>query len=404
MNPPDGHAARRQLWLVAAVLVMAMSVWFSTAAVLPSLVGAWGISTGDASWLTTAVQLGFVAGAILSALANLADRLPIRLAIAGGAIGAALTNLLVALIAHSLLSALPLRFLTGMSLALVYPLGVKLMASWFLGGRGLAMGIVLGALTLGSAAPQLVNAFGTLDWRGVLVATSAIAMCGGLAALSLRQGPLLKPGAPLRPGYVIEMFADRRQRLINFGYLGHMWELYAFWTWLPTFLAAGLAARGVGDGRTTVSLLSFAAIGIAGVAGCVVAGAAARRAGSLPVAQLALALSGTCCLVSGLVYGAAPWLLVAVVAVWGFAVIADSAQFSAALSDAADPHYVGTALTAQMAIGFVITVATIRLLPVVADQIGWRWAPTALALGPAAGVLALRGLLARPVHAISQPS
>jgi MFS family permease len=398
-------AARRQLLLVALVQILAMSVWFSTAAVVPSLVRAWHISTQNASWLTTAVQLGFVSGALLSALLNLPDRVRIPRLIAGGAAGAAATTVLVPLLAHGLATALPLRFLTGMSLALVYPPGVKLMASWFAVGRGLAMGVVVGALTIGSAAPQLVNGLGTLAWRGVLGTTTVLALAGALVALTLREGPLLEPATRLHPRYVAEMFADRRQRLANFGYFGHMWELYAFWTWLPAYLAASLAAWHAGaGGRMTVGLLAFGVIGLAGALGCVGAGVLARRLGSVRVARAALTSSGICCLLSGLFYGAPPWVLVPLLAVWGVAVIADSAQFSAWLSDAADSRYVGTALTAQFAIGFLITVVTIRILPLVADGIGWRWALTALALGPAGGVLAMRGLVSAPrLAAPAQP-
>jgi MFS family permease len=385
--------ARRQLWLVAVVQVLAMSVWFSAAAVVPSLSAEWDISTSAASWLTTSVQLGFVAGALLSALLNLADRVHLPRLIAASALLAALTNVLIPVFGNGLAAAVPMRFLTGMALAGVYPTGVKLMASWFRERRGLAMGVLVGALTLGSALPHLVNGFESLPWRTVLFVTTGLAVAAALIALALREGPLLAPGARLHPAYMIQMFADRRQRSINLGYFGHMWELYAFWTWLPTYLAASFAAWRIdADDRAVVELVAFGVIGIAGAAGCVIGGVLARRAGSVPVARWALVGSGACCAISGVVFGASPLLLVPVLAIWGFTVIADSAQFSAALSTAANPRYVGTALTAQMAIGFIITVGTIRLLPLVASEIGWRWAMSVLVLGPVAGVVALHGL------------
>jgi MFS family permease len=390
---PDRTQARRQLYLVAVVQVLAMSVWFSAAAVVPSLSVDWDISVSSASWLTTSVQLGFVAGAVLAALLNLADRIHLPRLIAASAALAALTNVLIPVFADGLAVAVPMRFLTGMALAGVYPTGVKLMASWFRQGRGLAMGVLLAALTLGSALPHLVNGFEVLPWRTVLFVTTAMAALAAAIALTLREGPLLGTGARLHPAYVARMFADRRQRLINFGYFGHMWELYAFWTWLPTYLAASLAAwRLDADDHAVVELVAFGVIGIAGAAGCVIGGVLAVRAGSVTVARWALAGSGVCCAVSGIVFGASPLLVVPVLAIWGFSVIADSAQFSAALSNAADPRYVGTALTAQMAIGFVITVGTIRLLPLIASDIGWRWAMSALVLGPVAGLAALRGV------------
>lgn len=385
--------ARRQLWLVAVVQVLAMSVWFSAAAVVPSLSAEWGISSSAASWLTTSVQLGFVAGAVLSALLNLADRIHLPRLIAASALLAALTNALIPVFGDGLAFAVPMRFLTGVALAGVYPTGVKLMASWFREGRGLAMGVLVGALTLGSALPHLVNGFEVLPWRTVLFVTTGLAAAAALIALALREGPLLASGSRLHPAYVVQMFADRRQRLINFGYFGHMWELYAFWTWLPTYLAASLAAwRIEADDRVVVELVAFGVIGVAGAAGCVVGGVLAGRAGSVRVARWALLGSGACCAVSGVVFGASPLLLVPVLAIWGFSVIADSAQFSAALSNAANPGYVGTALTGQMAIGFVITAGTIRLLPLIASEVGWRWAMSALVLGPAVGVVALHGV------------
>ena len=391
---PHPRHARRQLSLVAGIQVLATSVWFSTAAVVPSLRADWNVSDGAASWLTTSVQLGFVAGAVLSAFLNIADRVQLRWLMASCALVAAASTAAIPIFADGLELALPLRFVTGMALAGVYPTGVKLMASWFSAGRGLAMGVLVGALTLGSAVPHLVNGFDALPWREVLTVTSGLAVVAAIAALWLREGPLLMAGGPLHPGYVVRMFADRTQRLVNFGYAGHMWELYAFWTWVPAYLAASLAAwRPATGDRATVALLAFGVIGVAGAIGCVAAGAAARRFGSVRVAYWALFASGTCCVISGLVFGASPVLLLPVLAIWGFCVIADSAQLSAALSAAADPRYVGTALTAQMAIGFVITVATIRLLPLVAAEIGWRWALSVLSLGPAAALVALRGLV-----------
>jgi MFS family permease len=386
----------RQLWLVAAILVLATSVWFATAAVVPSLISAWRISPADASWLTTAVQLGFVTGAVSSAAVNLADRMRISALIATASALAGATTLLVPLLAHDLAWALPLRFLTGFALAGVYPPGVKLTASWFQSGRGLAMGLLIGAMTLGSGTPQFVNGVGTLPWQGVLIVTAALAFVAALLALRLREGPHLQRGARLRPAYVLEMFADRRQRLVNFGYFGHMWELYAFWTWLPAYLAASLTAwQADAGGRVTVGLAAFAVIGVAGAAGALIGGAAARRLGSERVALWAMVVSGGCSALSGLIFGAPPWLLAPLLCLWGLAVTADSAQFSAALSDATDARYVGTALTVQYAIGFLITIATIRLLPTVADAIGWRWALTVLTLGPISGVLAMRGLVRR---------
>jgi MFS family permease len=392
----DGRLTRErylQLALVAGVQVLAMSVWFSTAAVVPTLTAEWRVSTSAASWLTTSVQLGFATGAVGSALLNLADRVHVPRLMAIGSLGAAATTALVPLTAHGLVTAVPLRFLTGAALALVYPPGIKHVTSWFAERRGLSIGIVVAALTVGSSTPDLVNGLGRLAWRDVLYVASALAVTAGIGALLLREGPFARAGAALRPAYVVEMFADRSQRLVNFGYFGHMWELYAFWAWLPAYLTASLSAwRPDAAGHRTVGVVAFGVIGIAGGVGCVSAGAWADRIGSTSVAFRSMAVSGACCLLSVAAFGSSPWLLLPLLAVWGFAVISDSAQFSAALSHAANPRYVGTALTAQMALGFVVTVVTIRILPTVADATGWRWALAVLAFGPATGALAMRSL------------
>ena len=268
-----------------------------------------------------------------------------------------------------------LRFATGIALAGVYPAGVKLMASWFRTGRGAAMGALAGALTLGLRRTWSTGSAGCRGKRSSSSRACWPSPPGG-AALRLREGPLLGVGAPLHPAYVREMFLDRAQRRVNLGdFFGHMWELYAFWTWLPAYLLASLEAWDPRtDWRVGAGLAAFAVIGVAGAAGRIARGLAARRVGSARVAFLAMVVSAAGAgVLSGLVFGVGPWLLLPFLIVWGFAVIADSAQFSAALSDAADPRYVGTALAAQMAIGFIITVATIRLLPLLADQVGWRW-------------------------------
>jgi MFS family permease len=387
--------ARRQLWYIALVQVLAVSLWFSASAVSTSLSREWGITSTGESLLTTSVQLGFVAGAVTSALFNLADRVAPHLLMAAAAVSGAALNAGVALFSDGLGSALVLRFFTGVALAGVYPVGMKVMTTWFARGRGLALGIMVGALTLGSASPHLIRSAESLSWRPVVVSASVLALLGGLIALTLvRTGPHHTPTPPFDPRYVLRMFRDRRQRLINVGYLGHMWELYALWAWLPTFVAASLAARQQTDlDSSAVPWLTFASIGIAGAVGCVLAGRSAGRVGSLRVARVALGTSGLCCVLSPLFFGAHPAILVALLMVWGASVIADSAQFSSALSEAADDGYVGTALTAQTALGFTLTIVTIQLLPLVADLTGWRLALLFLALGPVVGTWSTSRLL-----------
>ena len=391
----DGLAdRRRQLAFIAAVLVLAMSLWFSTSAVVPALRAHWGITNQQAGWLTAAVQLGFVIGALLSAGCNLPDvvKQPRLMAVAA-ALGALMTAALAGW-SHGLASAIPLRFGTGFALAGVYPVGMRVMASWFDKGRGLALGVLVGALTLGSALPQLVNGVTTLPWRGVLFAASGLALLGALVAEKMvRTGPHLAAAPPFAPGYVIRMFRDRRQRLVNFGYLGHMWELYALWTWLPAYVAASFTEAGMhSHRRLVVGAIMFAAIGLAGAAGCLIAGRLADRHGRAEITIIAMALSGLCCVLAAPAFGLGPVGLVPLLLVWGAAVIADSAQFSAALTEVADPRYVGTALTAQTALGFLLTILTIQTLPVLVDAIGWRGAMPLLALGPLAGIAAMARL------------
>jgi len=381
----------RQLLLICAVEVLAMGLWFSASSVVPQLSDEWHLSDAGATWLTTSVQLGFVAGALTSAILNLPDRMPLTRLIGASALLAAAANAAVAVFAHGLALAIPLRFLTGVALAGVYPPGIKLMATWFRAGRGFAVGALVGALALGSGTPHLVNALPALDWQAVLSVASVLAVVGaGLAVATLHEGPYAAAAAPFAPGYVRRVFGDRAQRLVCFGYFGHMWELYAMWTWVPAYAAASFAAAGDGDpSRTSVELAAFAAVGVAGLAGCILGGLVADVRGRAAVTIWAMGVSGTCCVLAAAVYGLAPAVVVVLMLVWGMAVVADSAQFSTALTEVADPEYVGTAVTAQTAIGFAITVVSIRLLPGVRDAVGWRYAFLFLAVGPALGIVAM---------------
>ncbi|MFF5989996.1 MFS transporter [Prauserella flavalba] len=386
-----------QLGLIAAMQVFGLAVWFSASAVVPTLREVWHISDAQAVWLTASVQVGFVAGAITSAALNLPDRFPPQRVAACSALGAALVTAAVPVFADGFGVAVVLRLCTGFFLAGVYPVGMKLMASWFGStGRGLALGVLVGALTLGSALPQLLKGLGTLPWQGVLGAAAALGAVAALLAVTLvRPGPYLSGGAARhRPRYALEMFRERGPLLANLGYFGHMWELYALWTWLPSFVAAGTVAA-----DTTTGLVAFAAIGVAGFAGCLLGGWAADRYGRARAAGAALVVSGVCCVLSPLFYGSALPVLLVLLVVWGAAVIADSGVFSTALSEVADSRYVGTALTAQTAIGFLLTVVTINLVPVLADLTGWRYAFLVLAPGPILGALAMRALGGREAPA-----
>jgi MFS family permease len=381
------RTALRQLGFIAAVQVLVMATWFSASAVVPALRAEWGLSAAGATWLTASVQLGFVTGALTAAVLNLADRVPAHWLVATCALLAALATAAVAVLADGLGTAVPLRFATGVALAGVYPPGLKLMTSWFDRGRGLALGVLVGALTLGSALPQLISAFTALPWRAVLGVAAGLAAAGALLAIAcVRPGPLAASAPPFRPRYVFMLFRERGPRLANLGYFGHMWELYAMWTWLPAYLAASTATTGR---PLPVGVAAFLAIGVAGVGGCLLGGWLGDRVGRARLAALAMATSGTCCVAAAFAFGGPPLVVLALALVWGAAVIADSGLFSACTSQVVDPRYTGTALTTQVAIGFLLTVVTIQATPLVAERAGWPVAVALLGLGPAAGAVAM---------------
>jgi MFS family permease len=323
---------------------------------------------------------------------GLADRIRPHLLVAGCAAGAAACTLVMALLADGLMAAVPLRFATGAFLAGVYPVCMKLMASWSPpASRALAMGALIGCLALGSALPHLIDGLGRLNWRAVLIAAAATAFTASVVAGALvRPGPRFSSAAgPGRSRYALAMFADPGPRLVNLAYFGHMWELYALWTWLPTFLVVSRTTTTGLPAPAASGIDAFLAIGVAGLAGCLLGGWAADRVGRAATAAAALTVSGACCLLSPLFFTAGrPWLL-AFTVVWGAAVIADSGVFSTLLSELADRRYLGTALTTQTAIGFLLTIVTIQAIPLTAAVTGWRYAFLALAAGPMTALPAL---------------
>jgi MFS family permease len=378
------------LTLVSLAQLLAMGLWFGVSAVAPQIAHEWQLSESTTAWLTLAVQLGFVAGTLLSAILNLPDVLRVRYLFALCALLGAITNAVLAAFVTDVTLAIALRFVTGVMLAGVYPPGMKIIATWFKTGRGLALGVLVGALTLGKASPYLVNAFGSEHWRvnaGVLSIGAVLSSL--IVLLFVQDGPYALPNQPFDPAQIARVFTNRGVRLANLGYFGHMWELYAMWTWAPVMLRASIAASG--DSPRLAEAASFAVIG-AGAIGCVVAGLVADRIGRAVVAASAMAASGACCLVIGFLYGKGPVALLAVAAIWGATVVADSAQFSACVTEYADPRYIGTALTLQTCIGFLITTISIRMMPALVGRVGWQWAFAFLAPGPLLGIVAMMRL------------
>lgn len=376
--------------LLSLAELLAMGAWFSASAVVPALTTAWNLTESGRAWLTMSVQVGFVVGSFGSALLNLADRFPARRLFAISALLAALATLLIALLSHSLALALVLRFFTGFFLAGVYPVGMKIMATWTSADRGLGIGLLVGALTLGSASPHLLNALGGMhDWRFVLFLSAVLSALGGILALFIYEGPYRTASPRFNWKYAAEIFRVRELRLANFGYLGHMWELFAMWSWIAVFLISSFQISGLSS--TWASLAAFGAIGAGGL-GSLVAGKLADRLGRTTITIWSLGISGACCLLVGFLYGGSPILLTGLCLVWGFTIVADSAQFSAAVSELAEREYIGTALTLQTSLGFLLTLVTIRLVPTLESWVGWERTFLFLALGPLAGIWAMVAL------------
>jgi len=390
------------LVLLCLAELLAMSLWFTGTAVLPQLAQAWGSGLGAASWLTLAVQLGFVAGALFSAAFNLPDHFrPTRVFVFSSLAAAGCNALFAIVAAQHEIAAIVLRFFTGALLAGVYPTGMKILAGWFQRGRGFALGALVGALTVGSAVPHAVNALGSLaDCKLVVLSSSGLAlMAAAIVWATVREGPFDVSSPPFDVHQIGQVFLNSRLALANLGYLGHMWELYSMWGWIALILARS-AELGSGASRSALEAASFFAIAI-GAVGCLWAGRVSDRSSDDPAARLrqrsrvtiiAMAVSAACCLLTAIFFQHFP-LVLALAMLWGIAVIADSAQFSAVISEVADRRYVGTALTMQTALGFLLTAGSIRLTAYIGEHAGWRWAAASLAIGPLLGIWAMFTLM-----------
>lgn len=394
---PDSDPSRwRLLALLATAELFGMALWFAGSASAPQLALKWSLDGSQVALLTNAVQIGFVLGTALSALLNLADVIPARRLFAVSAVAGAVANLPLAF-SDSFALVLLSRLAAGACLAGVYPPAMKMAATWFRARRGLAVGTIVGALTVGKALPYLAQAIPDLSVRAIALAASGSALlAAALIWLGYRDGPYVFPARPFAWSRLADVLASRRYRLALGGYLGHMAELYSFWTWIAAFLAASEAARltrGVGAAAPPwlVGVLAFGVIAVGGI-GCVWGGLVADRIGRERLVIRAMTISGSCALLIGLAYGRSWWVLAPIALVWGFFVIADSAQFSVLATEHAPADAVGTALTLQVSLGFLLTTITIQVVPLLVDAIGWPWAFPLLAVGPMLGIVSIRRL------------
>jgi len=385
----------RTIILLSLSVLFSMGVYFSASAVVPALTKLWSLDDAGRAWLTMSVQLGFVIGAVLSSLTNLSDILPAPRLMAFSAFLAALSTALIGLIATSFPFALFLRLLTGIFLVGVYPVGMRIISTWTKEDRGLGIGLMVGALTIGSASPHIVNALGGVgDWKMVIYSAAGLAALGGLLALLfVEDGPYRTSTPKFNWKYVGQVVRNRELVLANAGYLGHMWELFAMWAWIQVFLTASFHAVGLNE--VWASAVAFVVIGIGGL-GSIIAGQLADKFGRTTVTIASLVTSGVCSIVVGFLFGGNPILLVILCLIWGFAIVADSAQFSAAVSELCQKEYTGTALTLQTSLGFLLTLVTIRLVPTLEGLFGWNWAFAFLALGPIVGIWAMYALRKSP--------
>jgi MFS family permease len=382
----------RSLALLVVAEVAGMSLWFISAAVLPDMLREAAVTPFRQAALSSGVQAGFVIGALGSAVLGLADRFDPRRVFAASAVGAGLVNAVLLVAPPGGAVAIAARVVTGALLAGVYPVGMKIAVGWGVKDRGLLVGLLVGAVTIGSAAPHLIALGSGADWRLSVAVASFVAGGGGLIVLASALGPFHGTAARFDPRVITAAWTNRRVRLAYAGYLGHMWELYAMWAWIAAAAAVSYGMHmPASEAEPLAKLTAFLSIAAGGVA-CALAGIAADRIGKAEITIIAMAVSGSCAVLAALTFGGPVWLTFAIVLVWGTAILPDSAQFSALVADHSPPEQAGSLLTLQTALGFALTIVTVQFTPLVAAALGWPVLLAGLALGPVFGIAAMRRL------------
>ena len=373
-----------------------MSLWFSASAVVPALKADYGIGGAQAAALSSSVALGFVAGTLISAVLGLADRLDPRAFFAASALAGAAANAATVLLAPTSIGFVALRFFVGMTIAGIYPVGIKMAATWAATDLGLLVGLLVAATTVGSAMAFLLAAFGDVDWRVAVLGASVLATSAAGLILWFRYGPCLRQATIFRVRYVLDAWRERPLRLANLGYYGHMWELYAMWAWIAAFLQASFQSTSIATEAPFWSALgAFGAIGLGSI-GCLAGGFLGDRFGRTSLTMGAMLLSGGCSLSVGFLFGGPPWVLAAFCIFWGMVAVADSAQFSASVVELSDPERIGTMVTVQTCVGFLLTMVSIHLVPPIDAAVGWRWTFVVLSVGPFLGAWAMYTLRRDP--------
>ena len=392
----QSNSRSRALILVSLATFFSLSVWFSTNAISGALEVEKSINESSMAILTIAVQLGFVFGTLLIAVTNLSDLINARTLFAYASVLAALANLLVIPFDSTPLL-IAARFATGAFLGGVYPPAMKVISGWYTKGRGFALGTMVGALTIGSGSPHLLRSVFSENWQAVIIGSSVLAISGGLILKFLvKDGPHEVRGAKFNPKYLIGAISQRGPRLALTGYLGHQWELYAMWAWIGSFMLYIVGEQSlIGDRLDLASALTFLVFAVGAIASSY-AGIWSEKIGRTAVTSIVMVISGGVAVFIGFLPPEMTVLIVILAMIWGASVIADSAQFSTAMTELSDPAYRGTMLTFQTGIGFALTAVSIWLLPIVKDSSGWGWAFAMLALGPVLGTAAMLRLRSLP--------